>query len=60
MTTGGKKWQYHAVKQLPTLFKGLISSHDGDFYCFHCFHSFRTENKLKSMKMHLKIMFTTI
>ena len=30
-----------------TLFKGLISSHDGDFYCFHCFHSFRTENKLK-------------
>ena len=30
--------------------KGIISKHDGDFYCLNCLHSIRTENKLKSIE----------
>ena len=42
MITDGEKWHYLAVKNLPVLFKGITSKHDGDFYCINCLHSFRT------------------
>ena len=32
-----------------------IRCYKGDFYCLNCFHSFRTENKLKNIKMYVKI-----
>ena len=48
--TDGKKWHYLAVKKLSTLFKGITSKHNGNFYCLNCFYSFRTENKLKKHK----------
>ena len=48
MIIEGKKWHYLAVKRLPSLLRGVISSnHNGDFYCLNCLHSYRTENKLK-------------
>ena len=45
MITDGKKWHYLVVKCLSTLFRGITSKHEGDFYC-----SYRTENKLKKRK----------
>ena len=45
--TDGKKWHYLAVKCLSALFRGIISKHDGDFYCLNCFHSYNTKKKLK-------------
>ena len=30
------------------MIRGIISKHQGDFYCLNRLHSFRTENKLKS------------
>ena len=63
MITDGEKWHYIALKSEPTddgficctkslskLFRGIASSHDGDFYCFNCLHSFRTDNALKKYK----------
>ena len=47
MITDGKKWHYLAVKSLSSLLRGVISNHNGDFYCLNCFHSYSTENKLK-------------
>ena len=47
MITDGEKWHYLAVKSLSTLFRGITSSRDGDFYCLNCFHSYRTNNALK-------------
>ena len=60
MITDGKNWHYTALKSKPTedgfnrptkslsrLFRGIISNHDGDFYCLNCLHSFRTDNALK-------------
>ena len=60
MITDGKKWYYIALKREPTndgfnrptkslstLFRGIISNHDGDFYCLNCLHSFSTDNALK-------------
>ena len=41
------RWHYCAVKILPALFRGTISSNNKDFYCLNCFHSYRTLNKLK-------------
>ena len=41
------RWNYLAVKGLPTLLRGIISNHHGDFYCLNCFHSYATLNKLK-------------
>ena len=26
---------------------GLISNHDGDFYCLNCFHAYTTKRKLE-------------
>ena len=48
--TDGGKWHYLAVKSLSTLFRGITSKHEGDFYCLNCFCSYRTENKLKKHK----------
>ena len=47
MITDGEKWHYLAAKSLSTLFRGITSSHDGDFYCLNCFHSYHTNNALK-------------
>ena len=46
MITDGQKWHYLVVKTLSTLFRGVTSKHDGDFYCLNCAHSYSTKNKL--------------
>ena len=38
MITDGEKWHYLAVKSLSTLFRGITSNNNGDFYCLNCFH----------------------
>ena len=38
---------YLAVKSISGLLRGIISNHNGDFYCLNCFHSYRTNKKLK-------------
>ena len=48
MITDGEKWHYLVVEKLSSLFKGITSNHDRDFYCLNCLYSFRTKNKLKS------------
>ena len=35
------------TKSLSRLFRGILSNHDGDFYCLKCLHSFRMDNALK-------------
>ena len=35
------------MKSLSSLFRGITSNHNGDFYCLNCFHSCSTKNKLK-------------
>ena len=55
MITDGEKWNYRAVKKLSALLRGIISKHNGGFYCLDCFHSYSTIN-LKSIIMHVKIM----
>ena len=32
---------------MSALLRGVISKHDGDFYCLNCLHSYRTENNLR-------------
>ena len=39
ITDDGVNWHYLAVKSLSRLLRGIISNHDGDFYCLNCFHS---------------------
>ena len=56
MTIDGEKRHYLAVKKLFALFKGITSSHKGDFYCLNCVHSYSTKEKLKGMKIFVKIM----
>ena len=48
--TDGEKWHYIAVKNLSSLFRGITSKHEEDFYFFNCFQSYTTENKLKKNK----------
>ena len=50
MITGGEKWHYLVVKNLPGLLKGIKSSHEKDFYCLNCFHSYRAKSKLEAHK----------
>ena len=50
MTTDGEKLHYLAVKSFSSLFRGIKSNNNEDFYCLNCFHSFRTENKLNKHK----------
>ena len=40
-------WRYLAVTRISGLFRGIISRHNGDFYCINRFHSYSTENRLK-------------
>ena len=60
MITNSEKWHYTALKSertddgfnrptrsLPRLFRGITSTHCGDFYSLNCLHSFRTDNALK-------------
>ena len=41
-------WHYLAVKNYPTLLRGITSKNQDDFYCLNSVHSFGTENKIKS------------
>ena len=50
MITDGEKWHYFAVKRLSGLLRGIISKHEGDFYCLNCFHSYSTIEKLRKHK----------
>ena len=50
MITDGEKYHYLAVKSLSALIRGIISKHEGDFYCLNCFCSYNTKNKLKKHK----------
>ena len=34
-------------KKLSVLFRGITSTHNGNFYCINCLDTFRTKNKLK-------------
>ena len=47
MITDGEKWHYLAVKNLHRLLRGIMSNHNGSFYCLNCFHSYSTGNRLK-------------
>ena len=35
------------MKSLSSLFRGITSNHNGDFYFLNCFHLYNTKNKLK-------------
>ena len=50
MITDGEKWHYLAVKSLSALLNGIISNHNGDFYCLNCFRAYTTKNKLETHK----------
>ena len=60
MITDGEKWHYLAVKSLSALLNGIVSNHNGDFYCLNCFRAYTTKSKLESHKKvcenHAKIM----
>ena len=45
MITDGEKWHYLAVKSLSALLNGIISNHNGNFYCLNCFRAYTTKNK---------------
>ena len=55
MITGGKKWHYLAVKSL-SLIRGIISNHDGGFYCLIVFTRIVQKINLKDMKKYIMIM----
>ena len=48
--TNREGWHYLAKNKLSALLEGIISKHQGDFYCLNCFHSLTTKNKLQSHK----------
>ena len=48
MITDGEKWHCLVVKNLSGLLRGVISNHNGDFYCLNCFHSYSTKTKLEA------------
>ena len=57
MITDGKKMTLSFCKKiLSALLNGITSKHNRDFHCLNCFYSFRTENALKNMKMHVRII----
>ena len=35
------------MKKLSALLRGIISKHNGDFYCLNCLHSYSTKDRLK-------------
>ena len=50
MISNGEGWDYLIVKKLSALLRGILSKHDGDFYCLNCLLSFTTKSKLDSRK----------
>ena len=46
ITDAKDKWHYITTKSIPALLRGLISTHNGDYYCLNCFHLYRTAKKL--------------
>ena len=48
ITDDGKKWHYLAVRSLPALLRGMLSSNNEDFYCLNCFYLYCTHNKPKN------------
>lgn len=54
MISDGKKRHYIPVKTLRALFREIISTNNGGFYCLNCLHSFWTEIKLKSNEKSCK------
>ena len=48
MITDPEKWHYLAVKSLPAFLRGIMSNHNGDFYCLGCLHSFGIDDKYKN------------
>ena len=60
MITDGKKWHYLAAKSFSALLRGTTSDNNRDFYSLNCFHLYSTKEKLKNIKMHLKIMITAV
>ena len=54
--TDGKKWHYLVVKTFSALLRGIISNHNGDFYCLHCVHLCRTEKNSRKIKKYVMIM----
>ena len=60
MITDSEKWHYLAVKRLSSLFKGITSKHDGDFYFLNCFQTYTTENKLKKHNKFVRIMIVVM
>ena len=47
MITDSIKWYHLAVKSLSALLRGIISNHNGYFYCLNFFHSYSTKEKLE-------------
>ena len=47
ITDATDKWHYIAIRSIPSLLRGVSSTHQGDHYCLNCFHSYRTESTLK-------------
>ena len=39
------------LKKLSALLGGVMSIHDGDFYCLNCLHLFRIKKQLEPHKM---------
>ena len=50
-----ERWHYLTVKKLSALLRGIMSKHNGDFYCLNCLHSFRTKNSLKLITQNKKV-----
>ena len=48
MISNEEGWHYLAVEVLSALLIGIISKHQGDFYCLKCLHCFRTKDKHQS------------
>ena len=50
MITDCEKLHYLAVTSLSRVLRGIISNHNGDFYCLNYFRAYTTVNKLESHK----------
>ena len=50
ITNGTSNWHYLAIKNLSGLLRGIISNHNGEFYCLNCLHSYRPIIKLKKLE----------
>ena len=47
ITDNNNNWHYLTVNNISGLLRGIISNHNGDFYCLNCFHSYTTKKRLK-------------